>query len=463
VRFFLVMAADYFPETEKCFPVGVLQLAAYLRERAGCEVGFFDMQLNVRDAGPVVAAIERFRPEVVGLSALTTDHAALHAVAKAVKERWPALPVVAGGPHATTYPDDVMARGHVDFIIAGEGEHGAAALVRHLRGEVRADDVPNLIWRRNGELRHNEPAPYIDDLDALPFAAYDLPNLEAYYRIPRAGVIWARRRYAAVSTSRGCPYRCAYCHQLLGKRYRPRGAANVVAELERLKRDYDIGEIVFVDDMFNLQRDRVQAICRLMIERRLDLKFAFPIGLRGDIMDEPTIRALAQAGMFRCMYAVETASPRLQTLIGKHLQLDRVREVIELTNRYGVLTHGTFMLGFPTETEAEARATVQWALASRLATAAFFRVIPFGNTDLARLAVEAGATLPTDFTRFEFHKSKINVSRMSDAVLDRLKKRAYLRFFLNPVRLWRTVRRLPQPWRNLPHLAAIWWRKTFVW
>jgi len=249
----------------------------------------------------------------------------------------------------------------------------------------------------------------------------------------------------------------------MDSRWRPRGPANVVTELERLVKDFRIGEIIFVDDMFNLDKGRVLEMCRLMIDKRLDLQFAFPIGLRGDIMDEETIVALKRAGMFRAMYAVETASPRLQKLIEKNLNIEKVLRVIELTNRHGVLSHGTFMLGFPTETEAEARATVRLAARSKLATAAFFRVIPFVNSRLVDLAREHGAVRPDDFTRFEFHKSKINVSPMPDATVDRLKKRAYFRFYLNPIRFWRMLRRLPQPLENLPHLFAIWWRKTFLW
>jgi len=463
MRVFLIQAATYFPETEKCFAVGLLQLAAYLRDRAGHEVGFFDMQPDVASPEPVLRALSAFRPDVVGIGAMTTDARVMHEVAAAIKQAQPDLPIMAGGPHPTTYPDDTLSRGHIDYAITGEGEIGAAALLRHLVGEIKREEVPNLAVRDNGKLLCNAAAPWIENLDQLPFAAYDLIDLEPFYRIPRTGVIWARRRYAAVATSRGCPYRCAYCHRIQGKKYRPRSPEHVVAELRQLVERHQIGEIVFVDDMFNLQLERVRKLCRLIREAGLDLKLAFPIGLRGDIMDEETVRALVGAGMFRCMYAVETALPRLQALIGKNLAIDKVMDIIDVTNRYGVLTHGTFMLGFPTESEQEARATVDLACRSKLATAAFFRVIPFGNTPLVDLARQHGATLPTDFDCFEFHKSKINVSPMPDAMLDRIKKSAYVRFYLNPRRLWRVITRLPQPHRNLPRLFAIWVRKSFFW
>lgn len=463
MRFFLIQAATYFPESEKCFPAGTLQLAAYLREHAHCHLGFFDMQPNVRGVAPVLAALDRFGPDAVGISAMSVDHAVLKDLAAAIKKRHPELPIVAGGAHPTTYAEDTLSTGDIDFVITGEGELGAAALVRHLRGELPRDQVPSLVWRDNGTVRRNDPAPLIDDVDSLPFAAYDLVDLEPFYNIPRTGVIWARRRYAAISTSRGCPYRCAYCHQILGKRWRARSPRNVVDEIEQLVARYRIGEIIFLDDMFNLDKKRVQEICRELHARRLDLKFAFPIGMRGDIIDEPTIRALVGAGMFRCMYSVETASPRLQKLVNKNLDIERVLEAIRITNRHGVLTHGTFMLGFPTETEAEVRDTIALARRSELATAAFFRVIPFGNSELVDIARRYGKEVPDDYSRFEFHKTTLNISPIPDEHLDRLKKRAYFWFYVSPRRLWRTLRRLPRPWSNLPHLVTIWWRKTFVW
>jgi len=287
--------------------------------------------------------------------------------------------------------------------------------------------------------------------------------LETYYRLPRVGVIFSRKRYATMISSRGCPYRCAYCHQIHGKKNRVRSPGNVVAEIRELKERYGIDEIVFVEDMFNLDRERTQEIARRIIGERLDIRMHFPIGLRGDIMDEDTILLLRQAGMYRCMYAIETATPRLQKLIRKNLNLDRVLKVIEQTAAAGVLTHGAFMLGFPTETETEARKTVETALGSALHTAAFYRVVPFRGTYLAELAEKDGKDIPEDSSKFEFHKTKLNVSRMSDETLDRLKKQAYRRFFLSPRRFWRTWKLLPNKSTLLPELARTFLRKAFLW
>jgi anaerobic magnesium-protoporphyrin IX monomethyl ester cyclase len=138
--------------------------------------------------------------------------------------------------------------------------------------------------------------------------------------------------------------------------------------------------------------------------------------------------------------------------------------VIAYTREQGVMVHGSFMLGFPTETEADAEATIRWALDSRLHTAAFYRVIPYWGTELSRMAAAQGARLPENLERYEFHKSSdINVSAMPDEVLTRVRRSAYRRFYLSARRLASIFRVLPNRRTLLPRLFALWVRKAFVW
>jgi anaerobic magnesium-protoporphyrin IX monomethyl ester cyclase len=466
MRVFLIQAAAYRPEIERAMPLGIMYLASFLRERRGCEAGIVDMQLPGNDVSATLAKTRAFRPDVVGISGMTLDKKVIDALARGVKSELPGAAVVVGGSHASNVPEDAIANTAVDYVIHNEGETAFGDLIGALAGGGGLESVPSLYYRdgAGGEIRHTAPAPAIENLDEVPFPAFDRIDLEGYYRIPRCGLVFARKRYASMVTSRGCPYRCAYCHSVLGKRNRQRSPENVVNEMEALVRDFRIGEFILMDDMFNLSPERTDRIATLIVERGLDIRFSFPIGLRADIMTEQSVRLLKKAGMYRCMYAVETASPRIQSLIRKHNKLERVNEIIAYTRDQGVIVHGSFMMGFPTETEDEARATVDFAVRSRLHTAAFYRVIPFWGTDLYRMAVEAGKPIEKDMDSYEFHKSdSINVSEMPDDVLTRLRRSAYRRFYLNPARLAAIVWTLPNRLRLLPMLAAIWFRKAFLW
>jgi len=464
MKIFLVQAARYLPEFERSMPLGIMYLASYLRERHGCQVKLFDMQLRVKTIEPVVALAESFRPDLIGISGMALDAKVIEALAKGFKEIFPLIPVLVGGPHATTYPEHVMRSPSVDFLIIGEGELATSAFVEYMDGKRKLESIPNLIYRKDEGLHQNELAPFIEDLDSLPFPAYDLIPLERYYNIPRCGIIYSRKRYAAIITSRGCPYRCAYCHRVLGKKYRPRSSENVVDEMSWLVKKFKMGEFIIMDDMFNLQPERINRIAELIIERNLDIKMSFPIGLRGDIMTEESVKLLKEAGMFRCMYAVETASERLQRLLNKNLDIEKVLKIIETTRKHGVMVHGSFMLGFPTESEDEAKATIDCALKSKLHTAAFYRVIPYYGTELRELAVREGIKIPDEPDSYEFHKSDaVNVSSMSNKVLTRLRRKAYRKFYLSPKRLWSIFRALPNRASILPQLFMIWIRKAFLW
>ncbi len=464
MRIFLIQASQYSPQTERSMPLGLLYLASFLREKRKCAVGLHDMQLLEKSPQPAVAAALDFMPELIAISGMTADARVIDELATALKCALPDVPLVVGGAHATNYTEQVIANPAVDSVIVNEGELALAAYIDHLVAGQASAQVPNLVFREEGKIVRSPAAEYIDDLDALPFPAFDLLDLEAYYRLPRCGVIYRHRRYAAIISSRGCPYRCAYCHQIHGKKWRARSAANVLDEMESLRARYEVRDFVFMDDLFNLSVERVEAIAQGILDRRLSIGLHFPIGLRGDIMTENSVRLLKDAGMYRCMYAVETASERLQNEIGKNNNLTKLKHIIDFTRRQGILVHGSFMLGFPTETEKEARATIDFALHSRLHTAAFYRVVPFQGTRLHQMAIAAGSVMPNDLSRYEFHiANNINISAMSDRMLSHLKRLAYRRFYLSPWRIFAILRDMPNRWRLLPNLLLIWVRKSFIW
>ena len=200
----------------------------------------------------------------------------------------------------------------------------------------------------------HRPGSSIPDLDSLPYPDYSLVDLEAFSNQYLTFSAKIYQPHANILTTRGCAYRCMYCHHILGKKFRARSPENVLAEIRFLHERYGVTDFQIIDDIFNFDIDRAKTVCNLLIKSGLKLTLSFPNGVRGDIMDEELIDKMAEAGTKYVSYAVETASPRLQKLIRKNLDLDRVFRAIEYTAKAGIITRGFFMLGFPTETEAEA-------------------------------------------------------------------------------------------------------------
>jgi radical SAM superfamily enzyme YgiQ (UPF0313 family) len=223
-----------------------------------------------------------------------------------------------------------------------------------------------------------------------------------------------------------------------------------------------VRELVFMDDIFNFRPERAKKIAQGLIERDYRLALTFPNGFRGDILDEELVLLLKQAGMYRCMVAVESAVPRIQKVMKKNLKIDKVEHIVDFIARQGVMVHGAFMLGFPSETEEEMERTIDWAAASSFHTAAFFRVIPFKGTELFSQVQHAGYELPTDWSAYEPYQTDINLSEVPERRIFKLRKKAYRRFYWNPARLARIFRLIPRKSHMLPYLALLFARRAYA-
>ena len=148
-------------------------------------------------------------------------------------------------------------------------------------------------------------------------------------------------------------------------------AERIVDEIEYFQQEYGVEDFEFLDDIFNLNRPRLMAFCELLHRRNLRIKIAFPNGLRTDILTQENVDALADAGTYFSSFALESGSPRIQTLMGKNLNIPRFVHGVEMAVKRGIFANGFNMLGFPTETEAEMLQTINVACNSMLHTASF--------------------------------------------------------------------------------------------
>ncbi|MEI7936117.1 MAG: radical SAM protein [Verrucomicrobiota bacterium] len=432
-------------------PMGLLSLAAYLRKKMGAEVrvaNVVQMQDPAREVADVVRDME---PDLVGLSGLTCEAFMLHQSAQIAKTIRPGVPVIAGGPYPSSDPERLLADRNIDAAVIGEGEETLLDLALRIQGEGRQFVNPgNLAAIRgvayrgeDGVVRLSPPRPPIEDLDSLPQPAWDTIDLRWF---------WARRSmsgggvrpYLPVFTSRGCPYGCTYCHNLFGRGFRFRSAECVVEEIVALRRTHGVNDFEFLDDCVNLDPRRFEAILQGLLDRGLHPKLHFPNGIRTDLLDEAQIRLLHQVGTGEVSVAVETTSSRLQKLIHKHLNLEKVRSNIELMADLRIFTRGFFMLGFPTETKEELRATIDFAVSSRLHMAGFWILNPYPGTPIYE-QFKALGRLPNDVNSidYDYGRAPFNGSEVPDKTFYGLHREAYRRFYFRPGRIMRILRDRP--------------------
>ena len=257
---------------------GLGYLAQTLQD-SGCECVVVDMALGY-GFDHLIKAIEDFKPDLFGASLFTYRYSASGERLAALKKRFPALPIVCGGPHVSTFQERILTQcSAVDFALMGEADR---SLVQLCRGDD-PEEIPKLLYRVGSTVKRSQ-APYVPpDINALPFPRYAGFELSRY---PQRGIPLSERVIPIV-TSRGCPYDCTYCSvkTAIGKKFRARLPAGIVEELAYW---YGLGYRRFsiIDDNFTLLRDRVRQICELIIQKGLSgISISLPNGIRADKVD----------------------------------------------------------------------------------------------------------------------------------------------------------------------------------
>lgn len=430
-------------------PMGILSLIGYLRKYGSHDFSIIDGRANLIPAEGMRSRIRDEKPDLIGITAFSMERKQAHEIARVAKEEFPDAPVVIGGPYTTGEWKEVVADPNVDYAVVGEGEVTFMNLVKSLEEGVTRPEIKGLAFQDNGEARFTGFPKFVEDLDEIPMAAWDAVDLEFYFynKKKRSAMNPHLRSVRSVPlfTTRGCPYQCTYCHQVFGKKLRKRSVEHVIEELIYLKRNYDIREIDIIDDIFNLDLDRAKKICDRIVEEKLKIGIAFPNALRADRMDEELVDKLVQAGAYRFVYAIESASPRIQKMIRKNLNLEKAREVIEYTAGKKVSVGAYFMLGFLDETEEEMEMTFDFAINSSLSTATFFILQPFPHTKIWEQAIAAGYPLPAN-PQEHYYAVTHNISKVPIKRINRIRNRAIKRFYFTPKRIYRYFRYTP--WRN---------------
>jgi len=438
-------------------PVGLMSIAAYLREKHRFDVRIEDIRISGNDRFGLKSVIRDYRPDVVGISALTFESNAILWIAESVKRLDVHTPVILGGPHATAYPEKAIEIAGIDYVVVGEGEVVAGQLMERLHSNSDVSDVKGIVYKKDGETISTGRGEYIQDLNELPMPAYDLVEVEEYgkfHRMSRSG----SGNFMSIFSSRGCPYRCIYCHNIFGKIFRPRSADKLFSEIKHLYETYNIKDFEILDDIFNLDKDRLIDFCDRIIESGMKVTFAFPNGMRGDILDEHQLSKLRQAGTIYIAFAIETGSPRLQKLIKKNIKLDKIKQNIEIAHSLKIHPHGFFMIGFPGETLEEMKMTVDFMVSSKLHTIALFVVMPFEGTELGAMTHEMGKVPVSDFSMSYHTKEFVNLTDVPSDEVNRIRRLAMLKFYLNPLRLYVLARDFPNK-RELGKLSLLFLRR----
>jgi radical SAM superfamily enzyme YgiQ (UPF0313 family) len=283
-----------------------------------------------------------FKPDVVGVSINSFTQESAYEIAAYCRGVLGNKAIyLAGGPHVTVFKKEFMEKNHhlFDFAVVGEGEETIIDLLNNLetpqavKGIMFYDQAQGLI------VQTPERTP-ISNLDALPF-----PNLESFDSVQEAGNLINYQ----MSSSRGCPYKCVFCSQILSRYWRARSPENVISEIKSAQQKFGIKSITFWDDNFTLNIERAKKICDLLISENLNLTFGLA-GVRADRLDEELLQKLKRAGCVSIFIGIEDGDEETFKYVGKGETLEQIRTAVSLIKKYGIELSSYMVVGLVNST-----------------------------------------------------------------------------------------------------------------
>ena len=334
-------------------PLGILSVSAYLSQQ-GLPNEVFDTTFQSRE--DQLSYIREHRPKVIGIyTNLMTKVAVLSQISRFKNVEGYHPQVVLGGPDVRYNWENYLKHG-ADYLVVGEGEESFHELCRALLSDGSVGSVKGIARNTpQGPVMH-EGRDKIKDINQLPLPARDKIDLKAYLDV------WRKHHGRAminVSTQRGCPYTCKWCSTAVyGQSYRRRDPLKVVDELELLKRDYGVQGVWFVDDVFTVSHKWLSSLHAEMTKRGLTIPFECIT--RAERMNDEVLQQLKDMGCFRIWIGAESGAQKIIDRMDRRVDIHLVRDMIRRTREFG-MEAGTFiMVGYPDETLADIRQTIQY-------------------------------------------------------------------------------------------------------
>jgi radical SAM superfamily enzyme YgiQ (UPF0313 family) len=379
------------------------------------------------------------RADVAVISILTINALRAYELIALIRKINPNCLILAGGPHATFLPEEVLGK-DVDIVGQGEGEEIFAELLDWLdRGANRQElrQIDGLSFRYGLGYAHTPKRKFVEQLDRFPFPDFSL--------IKRG---WRRITRISLQIGRGCPFLCNFCTVTLmyGHKIRVKAAVEVmVNELERMVNQklnrypiflrwpisliMGIPKVFIIDDNFFAKREVVKKFLEMIIARGLKVRLS--VQARIDIGQDPEMLDLfRKAGGYSIYIGYESAVPEILADFkkGGKLTPEIMEQCTRTIHNYGIRVHGMFVLGDELETERTIMTTLKFALANA-DTAQFLILTPMPGTELFKMRESEGRILTRDWSCYAGHDVVFRPKNLTPEQLERLMWETMLRFY----------------------------------
>jgi anaerobic magnesium-protoporphyrin IX monomethyl ester cyclase len=402
-------------------PIGLAYLAAVLKEKEH-EVTVVDCPALGIDHEKLKAELASFEPDMVGITSMTPTIQSTLMSARVAKEACPTAVVTLGGPHATFMDKQILEQeAAVDVVVRGEGEQTLLEMARNVADAESLHTVDGITLRHGDQIVQTSNRPFIQNLDALPYPAYDYFQLDRYLLFGKL--------FLPVITSRGCPFQCSFCttSRILGKEYRARSPKNIVDELEFLKNTYGADAFTFYDDTLTLDKNRIFKICEGIRTRHINLPWDCQTRV-----DQISKEVLAEMRATRCQqvfFGVESGCQEILDAVKKRTTVEQNAKAIKLAKEAGLFVAISIMIGYPGETKEMLNQTLDFIRRTEPDDVYLCVATPYPGTELRRVVEEMGLKMSADWGLYDTVTPVFENPLLSADDIVKLRKKFYDSFY----------------------------------
>ena len=419
-------------------PLGIAYIAGYL-ESLGVPVRIIDAPAIAVGIDDIVKDIVAHGDEIIGITVLTPAFGVVSALCKSIKSSYGKCTIVLGGAHCSALPERTLEEiPEADIICIGEGEMAMAEIAAAQNDDsISYSAIKGICYRDEHDIIRTDSRPAIRDLDLIPPPATHLLPMDKYHLT--ASRVSGTAFCPTIIVARGCPFSCTYCSRTFGKTFRSQSIDRIISEINSLIATYHVDQVNIEADTLTVNRKFIISLCNALIENKISEKISWTCESRIDTVDEEILRLMKSAGCWQISYGVETGTQRLLDLINKSITLQKVEEVFALTKNVGISIRGFFMLGLPTETRADSRATIAFAKKLDPFWAQFTITVPYPGTKMFEDLDSTGKIRTYDWTKYntwsgwkEGQELPFVADGRSIKELIGLQKQALRKFYIRP-------------------------------
>ncbi len=425
---------------------GISSIAAVL-EADGNEVQLIDAYYSGLKLRDILSEIDYFSPDVIGITAMTNEVHRAAEIIRAAKEKHK-VPSILGGPHATALPSRTMTEfKEFDYLICGEGEHSTAGLIKYISGEISdINTINNLVYRMDGGgIGYSEKKERFEqNLDLLPFPAY-----HHYYKT--TGYLKDKDEWYPLFSSRGCPFKCSFCMQVLGREVRYRSPANVISEIEMAIDRYGATKFDFTDEIFLFDNERTHEILDYLISMKPKIKWCALT--RVNYVSDELVKKAKAAGCVKLGMGIESGNDNILKKTSKQISTEKAKRAVEIIKKTGVTLETYFILGHPDETVDTIKDTINFAAELNTATIAIGMMVPYPGTKIWDLAQEGKGgyrLLSEDWRDYDKYGGRaLELSAISYKNLKMWQLKGYILFYIKNKRFIDLMKFLVPRWKGV--------------